>query len=257
MLNTTKPIPVGISNRHFHISQADLEVLYGQGHRLTKAREISQIGQFAAQETLAVEGPRGRIDRIRIVGPVRPHTQLEISFSDAYRLGLSPPVRYSGDIRGSAGAVLIGPAGRLELREGVIIPVRHIHMSPADAKVFGVFDGARVMVAPLRLPAFSTTDEPRSMVFDNVVVRVHERFVLDFHLDLDEANASGLKNGDRVRLSGFSALNRQVPRVGLITENDVRQAILRKTLILVGPHTRLTPAARDLGKEHNVFMQAG
>ena len=250
----TKTIPVGISNRHIHISQTDLEILFGKGYRLSTFREISQRGQFAANETLDVHGPAGRIEKVRIVGPVRPRTQLELSASDAFALGISPPVRYSGDVDGSAGATLVGPAGRLELTEGVILPIRHIHMSPADAKVFGVFDGARVLVAPARVAQFSTQNEPRALIFDNVLIRVNARFVLDFHIDIDEANASGLKNGDHVKIIGFSELNKSVPRVGLITENDVRVAIRKKAKIAVGPQTKVTPAARDLAREHGVFV---
>jgi propanediol utilization protein len=181
-------IPVGVSNRHFHISPADLEKLFGSGHQLTKLREVSQKGQFATQETLTVIGPKGRIENIRIVGPPRGQTQLEISRSDAIVLGVDPPVRYSGDLKGSPGARLVGPKGEVVLSEGLIIPQRHIHMSPEDARKFGVKDRDRVMVAPLpqTLPAGS---EARTVIFDNVLIRVHETFVLDFHLDTDEANA--------------------------------------------------------------------
>lgn len=255
MLNTKKTIPAGVSNRHFHIAQADLEVLFGAGAYLTKFRDISQKGQFAANETLSVAGPKGRIDGIRIVAPLRPRTQLELAPSDAHRLGISPPVRYSGDLDGSAGVRLIGPAGELELREGVIIPQRHIHMSPADARDFGVYDGARVRVVPAAALVFSTKDESRHLVFDNVLIRVHASFVLDFHIDIDEANASGLRTGDRVRLAGFSALNAEAPHAGIITENDVRRAILGKRKIHLAPHSRLTPAARDLGREFDVFRE--
>lgn len=254
LLNKNKTIPVGISNRHFHISQHDLEMLFGRGYHLTKYRDISQLGQFAANETINVAGPVGKIEKIRIVGPTRPRTQLELAPSDAFLLGLAPPVRYSGDLDGSAGATLVGPAGRLELKEGVILPIRHIHINPADAKAFEVFDGARVIVAPAISPRFSTQNEPRRIVFDNVLVRVNPRFVLDFHIDIDEANASGLKNGDQVKIIGFSELNNYVPKAGLITENDVRRAIMAKSKIAVGPATKLTPAARDLGKEHGIFV---
>lgn len=249
-----KTIPVGISNRHFHISQTDLEILFGRGYRLTNFRDISQRGQFAANETLDVIGPAGKLESIRIVGPTRARTQLELAGSDAFHLGISPPVRYSGDLDGSAGATLVGPKGKLDITEGVIIPIRHIHVCPTDAKAFGVFDGARVIVAPANSPQFSTKNEPRRIIFDNVLIRVNSSFVLDFHIDIDEANASGLKNNDRVKIIGFSELNKFVPKVGLITENDVRRAMLAKSKIALGPGTRLTPAARDLGKEHGVFV---
>jgi putative phosphotransacetylase len=246
-------IPVGVSNRHFHISPADLEKLFGSGHQLTKLREVSQKGQFATQETLTVIGPKGRIENVRIVGPPRGQTQLEISRSDAIALGVDPPVRYSGDLKGSPGARLVGPKGEVVLSEGLIIPQRHIHMSPEDARKFGVKDRDRVMVAPLpqTLPAGS---EARTVIFDNVLIRVHETFVLDFHLDTDEANASGLKNGDRVRLLAFSETPRPDREMGLITENDVRRAILQKRRIKVPAGAKITPAAAELAKTHKVFV---
>ncbi len=247
------PIPVGVSNRHFHISTADLEKLFGSAHQLTKLRDVSQKGQFATQETLRVIGPKGRIENIRIVGPPRGQTQLEISRSDAVHLGVDPPVRYSGDLKGSPGARLVGPKGEVVLSEGLIIPQRHIHMSPEDARKFGVKDRDRVIVAPLpqALPAGS---EARTVIFDNVLIRVHETFVLDFHLDTDEANASGLKNGDRVHLVGFSETSRTEPEIKLITENDVRRALLQKRRIKVPAGAKITPAAAELAKTHKVFV---
>ncbi|MDZ7290961.1 MAG: phosphate propanoyltransferase [candidate division KSB1 bacterium] len=246
-------IPVGISNRHFHISQADLEILFGTGYQLSKLRDISQKGQFAANETLTVVGPKGKIEKIRIVGPTRGKTQLEISRSDAILLGLDPPVRYSGDLEGSASVRLIGPKGELDLKEGVIIAQRHIHMSPADAKKFGVKDRDRVIVAPIG-QVFPPNSEDRTVIFDNVLIRVHESFVLDFHIDTDEANAAGLKTGDEVRILGFSSCQVAKSAKKLITENDVRRAILEKRRIKVPAGAKITPAAAELAKTHNVFI---
>lgn len=244
-------VPVGVSNRHFHISPADLEKLFGSGHALTKLKDVSQKGQFAAHETLTAIGPKGRIENIRIVGPPRGQTQLEISRTDAMILGLDPPVRYSGDLKGSPGVRLIGPQGEVLLNEGVIIPQRHIHMNPGDAGKFGVQDRDRVIVAPLPQtpPAGSET---RAVIFDNVLIRVHETFVLDFHLDTDEANAAGLKNGDRVRVLGMAA--NRAPEVKLITENDVRRALLQKRRIKIPAGAKITPAAAELAKAHKVFI---
>jgi putative phosphotransacetylase len=245
-------IPIGVSNRHFHISQADLEILFGAGYQLTKLRDISQKGQFAANETLTVVGPKGKIEKIRIVGPTRGKTQLEISRSDAILLGIDPPVRYSGDLTGSASLHLIGPTGEIDLKEGVIIAQRHIHMTPADAKNFGVKDRDRVVVAPVaQMP--SPNSEERTVIFDNVLIRVHESFVLDFHIDLDEANAAGLKTGDKVRILGF-ATYAATPSAKLITENDVRRAILEKRRIKVPAGAKITPAAAELAKAHKVFV---
>lgn len=244
-------IPVGVSNRHFHLAPADVEKLFGTGYQLTKWRDISQQGQFAAHETLEVVGPKGRLERVRVVGPPRGQTQLEISRTDAIVLGLDPPVRYSGDLKGSPGARLVGPQGDVVLREGVIIPQRHIHMSPADAKRFGVKDRDRVIVAPLPkiLPAGS---EDRRLIFDNVLIRVDPSFVLDFHLDTDEANAAGLVTGDKVCIIGHS--KNVTTAAKLITENDVRRAILEKRRIKVPAGTRVTPAAAELAKAHKVFV---
>ncbi len=248
------PIPVGVSNRHFHLAQADLEKLFGAGYQLTKLRDISQKGQYAANETLTVIGPKGKIENIRIVGPARGKTQLEISRSDAIVLGLDPPVRYSGDLAGTPGVKAIGPKGEMTFSEGVIIPQRHIHMSPVEAKAFGVKDRDRVIVAPMAASAKSTgQSEDRTIIFDNVLIRVHDSFVLDFHIDTDEANASGLRNADKVYIVGKSA--GQLPDEGkaLITENDVRRAILEKRKIKLPPQAKVTPAAAELAKAHKVF----
>jgi putative phosphotransacetylase len=246
-------IPVGVSNRHFHLSQTDLEILFGPGYQLTKLRDISQKGQFAANETLTVVGPRGKIEKVRIVGPTRGKTQLEISRSDAVLLGTDPPVRYSGDLQGSAGVHLIGPRGELDLKDGVIIAQRHIHMTPTDAKNFGVKDRDRVVVAPVaKMP--SPSSEDRTVIFDNVLIRIHENFVLDFHIDIDEANAAGLKTGDKVRILGFSTFESAESTKKLITENDVRRAILEKRRIKVPEGAKITPAAAELAKAHKVFV---
>jgi len=246
-------IPVGVSNRHFHLAQADVEILFGAGYQLTKLRDISQKGQFAANEMLTAAGPKGKIEKIRIVGPTRGKTQLEISRSDAVLLGIDPPVRYSSDLANSAGVRLLGSKGELNLKEGVIIAQRHIHMSPAEAKNFGVKDRDRVVVAPVTKMA-SPNSETRTVIFDNVLIRVHENFVLDFHIDLDEANAAGLKTGDPVRLLGLSAQHTAASPVRLITENDVRRAILEKRRIKVPAGAKITPAAAELAKTHKVFI---
>lgn len=246
-------IPVGVSNRHFHVSQNDFEALFGPGAQVTKLRDISQRGQFAAQQTLDVVGPKGKIVGIRIVGPTRGQTQLEISRSDAIRLGIAPPVRYSGDLSGSAGVKLVGPAGEVNLKEGVIIPQRHIHMSPADARRLGVRDRERVFVAPVVNDAIDPGCEPRHMIFANVLIRVDDSFVLDFHIDTDEANASGLKTGDHVYIVRKDASTQPVRNRSLITENDVRKAIMEHRKIVVPPGAIVTPAALELAKAHGIF----
>ncbi len=253
MPENIRHIPVGISNRHIHISQSDLEQLFGPDHQLRIFRKISQKGQFAAEETVDVAGPRGTIPRVRMVGPTRGQTQLEISRTDAFRLGVDPPVRYSSDLSGTPGVTLTGPAGEITIPSGVIIPQRHIHMSPREARELGVRDRDRVFVAPVEQGALDPGCEPRSVIFGNVLIRVDETFVLDFHIDVDEANAAGLKTGDHVYIIKSDKKAQPVKNRRLITENDVRQAILHRRKIVVPAGTLVTPAARDLAKEHGIF----
>jgi len=250
-----KPIPVGISNRHLHIATPHFETLFGKGHPMGVYRNISQKGQFAANETVAAIGPKGRIERIRIVGPARGQTQLEISRSDAFRLGIDPPVRYSGDLQNTPGVKLVGPVGEVDLQEGVIVPQRHIHIDPRGAAEFGVRDRERVFVAPLEKNPISLNSEARSIIFGNVLIRVDDTFVLDFHVDADEANAAGLKSGDHVFLIKKDKQSQPVQNKRLITENDVRQAMLRGRKITPPPGAIVTPAALDLAKAHDVFEE--
>ena len=177
-------IMVETSARHMHVSQEDLETLFGAGHQLTPKKELSQPGQFACEERVTVVGPRGEM-KLSILGPVRKATQVEISLTDARSLGLAPPVRESGDITGSAPCKLVGPAGEVELKEGVIIAKRHIHMHPDDAARFGVEDQQVVQVR--------ISNDGRSLTFDDTIVRVHPTYALSMHIDTDEANAVGAK----------------------------------------------------------------
>lgn len=182
-------VPTGVSGRHLHLSEAHLAQLFGEGYQLKVMKELSQTGQYAAEETVALVGPKGTFQQVRILGPVRPATQVEISVTDGFALGLRPPVRDSGDTAGSPGAALVGPKGAVYLESGVIAALRHIHMEPGDAERFGVKDG---QVVSALVPG------ERGLVFLNVLVRVRADFRLDFHVDTDEANAAGLKNGDLV-----------------------------------------------------------
>jgi putative phosphotransacetylase len=184
-------VPVGISNRHIHLSQEHLEVLFGPGYELTVKKDLSQTGQYAAEETLIIEGPKSSMKNVRILGPVRKETQVEISRTDAFGLGLKPPVRDSGFLEDSPGLKLIGPKGEVELDKGVIIAQRHIHMNEADAEAFGVKDKDIVSVR---------VGGERGLMFDNVLVRVRGDFVLEMHIDTDEANAAMLNNGQMVEV---------------------------------------------------------
>ncbi|HWR08876.1 MAG TPA: phosphate propanoyltransferase [Sporomusa sp.] len=188
---TPPGIPVGVSNRHIHVSAEHLATLFGQGYSLTKEKDLKQIGEYAAKETVTLVGPKGIIAKVRILGPVRNFTQIEISRTDGFSLGIAPPLRDSGQIEGSAGIVVVGPMGAVTLRQGVICAARHIHMQAADAQRLKVADGERVTV---KLAG------PRGGTFDNVLIRVHPNFRLEFHIDTDEANATELKTGDIVSL---------------------------------------------------------
>ncbi len=184
-------VPVGISNRHLHLSKEDLAKLFGENYSLTPIKDLTQKGQFAAKETVSLQTPKGELPNVRILGPTRPETQIEISMTDGFKLGIQAPIRESGQIQGSPGITMKGPLGSVVINQGVIIASRHIHIDEADAKKYNVTNGQIVAVS---------TDGPRGMIFKNVVIRVRHDFVTDFHIDTDEANAAGLKNGDQVKV---------------------------------------------------------
>lgn len=184
-------IPVGISNRHIHLSREDLDTLFGAGYELTPLKDLSQPGQYACKEQCTIIGPSMRsIEGVRILGPIRKQSQVEISVTDSFVLKVKPPVRESGSLSGSAPITIVGPKGIVTLKEGCIIANRHIHMSPADAVKFGVKDGDYIDV-----DAMSGTK--RTRWFD-VQVRVSDKFCLEMHVDTDDANAVGFKNGSTV-----------------------------------------------------------
>lgn len=173
---------VETSARHLHVTDADLETLFGKGFKLTVKKNLSQPGQFATNEKVTVKGPKGEL-KMSILGPTRPDTQIEVSFSDARTLGLVPPVRESGDIKGSAPCTLVGPCGEVELSEGVIVAKRHIHTTPEDAEKLGVKDKEIVWT--------KIETNGRKTIYGDVVVRVSEKYATAMHLDTDEANAAG------------------------------------------------------------------
>ena len=173
---------VETSARHVHLSEADIETLFGKGYTLTHKKDLSQPGQYACEERVTLVGPKKPIANVIILGPARKATQVELSFTDARTLGVSAPVRESGDVAGSAACKLVGPAGEVELTEGVIVAKRHIHMTPADAEKFGVADKDVVSV--------KLDSGDRSTIFGDVVVRVNPSFALAMHIDTDEANAA-------------------------------------------------------------------
>ncbi|MGI5959683.1 MAG: PduL/EutD family phosphate acyltransferase [Massiliimalia sp.] len=174
---------VETSARHVHVTKEDLETLFGKGASLTKKKDLSQPGQFACEERVTVVGPKGELPGVSILGPERPATQVELSLTDARKIGVAAPIRESGDVAGSGACKLVGPCGEVELTEGVIAAKRHIHMTPADAETFQVQDKDVVAVK------IETAE--RTTIYGDVVVRVSPKFALAMHIDTDESNAAG------------------------------------------------------------------
>ena len=188
-----RQVVCNVSARHIHLSQAHVEALFGEGYQLTKLKDLMQPGQFACNETVAVVGPKSTFPKVRILGPARGDTQLEISATDARTLGVQPVVRMSGKIDGTPGLTLEGPKGRITIDKGVIVAARHIHATPADAERLGVTDGQIVRVRKVG---------ERAITFDDVIFRVNPNFALEMHLDTDEANAGSIKDGDMLEIVG-------------------------------------------------------
>lgn len=188
-----KLLPVNVSARHVHLSPQHVEALFGQGYALTKLKDLMQPGQFAANETVAVTGPRGSLPRVRVLGPARGDTQVEVSLTDARVMGIDVPIRLSGNIEGTPGVILEGPRGRITVPRGIIVAARHIHLGPADAERFGVKAGQRVRIR---------TTGARPLTFDDVLVRVSDKFVPEFHIDTDEGNAAAVRDGELVEILG-------------------------------------------------------
>ena len=176
-------VPVAASARHIHLSQADVERLFGPGYQLQVFRMLSQPGQFAAKEQVTVIGPKGKIEKIRVLGPARKDTQIEIALTDSFALGILPPVRMSGDVAGSPGCIIEGPRGQIEVKQGVIAAARHLHLSEEQAQLFGLKNGQTVCVR---------ATGARATTLHKVVVRCGKGHDMEVHIDTDEANAIGL-----------------------------------------------------------------
>lgn len=181
--STAAGVPVGISNRHIHLSQADLDQLFGAGYQLTPMKELSQPGQFACKETVTICGPKGAIEKVRVLGPVRKESQIEIVAGDCFKLGVKAPAKLSGDLAGTPGITVVGPKGSVQTAQGLIVAQRHIHMAPADAQAYGVQDG---QIVKIRVGGL------RGGIYDNVAIRVTTSSKLECHLDTEEANAMGV-----------------------------------------------------------------
>jgi len=184
-----KPVIANVSNRHLHICAADLEKLFGKDYKLAKDRDLMQPGEFASKDSITIKGPKSEIKKVRVLGPVRKATQVEISKTDSFMLGLNVPLKISGDTKNTSPISIIGPNGLIEIKEGCIVAKRHVHMTPADAEFFQLKDGETIRVK---------CEGERGLIFDNVVARVRQDMTLEFHVDTDEANAAGIKNGDKV-----------------------------------------------------------
>lgn len=184
-------VPVGVSARHVHLTQEHVDILFGKGYKLTKKKDLMG-GQFAANEMVTIVGAKLRaIENVRVLGPTRKKSQVEISQTDTFKLGVKAPIRESGHIENSAPICIVGPKGSVYLQEGCIIAKRHIHMSPKDAMDAGVKDGDEVSVK---------IDNERATIFNHVQIRVDESFTLEMHIDTDEANGSHVKTGDTVTI---------------------------------------------------------
>ena len=184
-------IPVGISNHHIHLSAEDLEICFGAGYELTPIKDLSQPGQFACKETMTIAGPKGALEKVRILGPVRKETQVELLAADNFKLGIKAPLRMSGDLEDSASVTLVGPKGAVVLKQGAIVAQRHIHMTLEDAERLGVKNGDIVGIE---------VEGPRGGIFNNVAIRANNTSALDCHIDTEEANAMGLNSKSRIKI---------------------------------------------------------
>lgn len=184
-------IPVGISNRHVHLSQSDLNALFGTDYEMSKLKDLSQPGQYACKETVTICGPKGAIEKVRILGPVRSKTQIEVMAGDCVKLGVPCQVRLSGDLHATPGITIIGPKGSIQTAEGVIVAQRHIHMTLDDAKRFGVNDGQTVSIK---------IEGPRGGIYDNTAIRATDASVLECHLDIEEANAMNVNSSTKLKI---------------------------------------------------------
>jgi len=187
----SKDIPVGVSNRHIHLSQADMSVLFGEGYEMSKMKDLSQPGQFACKETVTICGPKGAIEKVRILGPTRSKTQIEILEGDCYKLGVVTQPRLSGDLQGTPGVTIVGPKGSVQTKEGLILALRHIHMTLEDAKRFAVQDGEIVSIE---------IGGSKGGIYKNVVVRANDASALECHIDTEEANAMSVNSKTKTQI---------------------------------------------------------
>ncbi|MFA5747668.1 MAG: phosphate propanoyltransferase [Candidatus Absconditabacterales bacterium] len=180
-------VPIGISNRHIHLTKSDVNKLFGEGYELNNIKNISQPGQFACKETVILQGPKGKLENVRVVGPSRKFSQIEIMAGDNFVLGTNAPIKVSGDIKDAESVKVIGPKGEVEMANCMIVAQRHLHCTVDEAKKFGFKDGDVISIK---------INGIRGLTFENVAVRARDDYALDFHIDIEEANAAGVKVGD-------------------------------------------------------------
>ena len=189
--NSAYNIPVGISNRHIHLARNEIDILFGKDYELTKLKDLSQKGEYACKETVTICGPKGSIEKVRVLGPIRSKTQVEISIGDCIKTGVSPSIRLSGDLKNTSGITLIGLKGSTMIKEGVIVAQRHIHMTPKEAEEYKVVDGEVVSIEAGNL---------RGGILKNVMIRTNDNFMLECHLDVEEANSFGLTPKSKIKI---------------------------------------------------------
>lgn len=248
-------IPVGVSNRHMHLTREALDVLFGAETELKVYRYLRQRGEFASEQHVEMIGPKGKFSIVRILGPLRDRIQIEVSRTDAFHLGIHPPVGKFAGLPEGESVTLKGPHGSLTIAEDVMISRRHIHINAEDAQAIGIKDQDSVYVAPVNVKGDPL--ESRLCVLGNVLVRVKDTFIKELHIDTDEANACGLVAGDFVFVVQSSVgYYSEMPTSRLITERDVRRALLQKQKIRLLKGTLVTPAARELGNSHKIFIES-
>lgn len=254
-------VPAAVSNRHVHLCRADIDRLFGAGYQLTPVKPLSQPGQFAAKETITLYGPKGSIAGIRVLGPERSDTQIEISVTDSFKLGIKPVVRMSGKVEGTPGGRMETAFGSAELAQGVMVSARHLHLSARQAEQLNLKDGQVI--------SLKSTGE-RAIVLENVIVRSGEGHDLEVHLDMDEANAAIIRNGDLMEIvdGGYVSAAPETPQAAkkneapaepltLVTEEDVKLAAKRGGSVKAAEGAIITPLAKDTARELNVEIKVG
>ncbi len=249
-------VPVAASNRHIHLGQKEVEALFGKGYELKKIRDLNQPGQYVCNERVCVTGPKGRLEGLRVLGPVRKQTQVEITAAEAYKAGIPVFVRMSGDLAGTPGCRLSGPLGDVEIPAGVIVSARHLHISDEQAGWYGLKNGDIVKIIK---------SGERATVYDNVVVRSGSDHSLEMHIDLDEANAAGISGTEYlemvvpgkgiVPIGTTTAIQESGPAYDLVTEWEIMTAVKEgRTGIRVRKGGIVTPLAKDTARDKNIQL---